>query len=65
MARSGSRCVAMVCGIEAIYIPDMLVQYLVIALVLGSALDLCNNQDIVLAPGYNYNLLLLYCISPL
>ena len=63
MARSGSRCVAMVCGIEASYILDMLIQYLVIAL--GSALDLCNNQDIVLTPGYNYNLLLLYCISPL
>ena len=29
---------------------------LVIALVLGSALDLYNNQDIVLAPGYNYNI---------
>ena len=46
----------MVCGIEASYIPDMLVQYPVIALVLSSALDSCNNQDIVLALGYNYNL---------
>ena len=34
----------------------MFVQYPVIALVLSSASDLCNNQDIVLAPGYNYNL---------
>ena len=46
----------MVCGIEASYILDMLVQYPVIALVLSSASDSCNNQDIVLAPGYNYNL---------
>ena len=40
----------MVCGIEASYIRDMLTQYLV---VLGSALDSCNNQDIVLTMGYN------------
>ena len=36
--REGSRCVSMVCGIKARYIPGMLVQYPVI----------------VLAPGYNY-----------
>ena len=27
MARSGSRYIAMICGIEASFIPDMLVQY--------------------------------------
>ena len=56
MARSDSRCVSMVCGIEASFILDMLVQYPVIAFVFGSASDSCNNQDIVLAPEYNYNL---------
>ena len=54
MARSGGRCVSMVCGIEASYIPDMLVQY-----------PGCNNHDIVLAPGYNYNLYLAIGISGL
>ena len=46
----------MVCGIEASYIPDMLVQYLVIAVILGSTSDLCNNQDIVLILRHNYNI---------
>ena len=39
------------CGIGARYIPDMLIQFLIIAIILGSALDSCNNEDIVLALG--------------
>ena len=54
MARSGSRCVAMVCAIvEGIYI--LLVQYLgycTVPRLLGSTSDLFNNQDNVLIPGY-------------
>ena len=42
-------------GIEASYIPETLVHILVIARALGSASGLGYNQDIVLAPGYNYN----------
>lgn len=42
-------------GIEASYIPDMLVQYLHVTPALPRSC--CNNQDIVLAPGYNYNML--------
>ena len=43
-----------ICGIEASYIPDMLVQCPVIALI---ASDSCSDQDIVLALVYKYNLL--------
>ena len=43
-----------ICGIEASYIPDMLIQCPVIALI---ASDSCNDQDIVLAMVYKYNLL--------
>ena len=38
MERSDSRCVSIVCGIEASYIPDMLVQVIVIALGQGFTL---------------------------
>ncbi len=48
----------MVCGIEASYIPDMLVQYPVIALVLGSASDsrIAHPEELLKArPGYGKN----------